>query len=417
MNSLTRNSNHGTTQLQFRGTAEWCRSLLFKSLTRMDFGCLVVQEGDNRYHFGREKQPCANLTIRDRAAYGKILFGGSIGAAEAYVDKLWDVDDLTALIRIMVRNMSLLDSLDKGFAWLLKPVDLVKHFLNANSRRGAKRNILAHYDLGNDMYRAFLGSSMMYSSAIYPTPETTLEEAQEHKLEVLCQKLDLQPGDSVLEIGTGWGGFALYAAGKYGCHVTTTTISESQYEEAAKRIAAAGLTDKITLLKSDYRDLTGQFDKLVSVEMIEAVGHKFLPAFFKKCGELLKPDGKMVIQAITITDQKYKQYIRGVDFIQRYVFPGGCLPSINMMVQSIAARTDMVVRQIDDFGLNYARTLQDWLKRFRESYPKLQNQGYDETFKRLWEFYLCYCQGGFIERSISVVHLVATRPHHRERNQ
>lgn len=413
MNSLIGTSSRETTQTQFKGTAEWSKSLLFRTLARLEYGRLVVREGDNLYTFGQQKEPCAHLTIRDPGAYGKMLFGGSIGAAEAYVDKLWDVDDLTALIRIMVRNMSLLDRLDKGFAWLLKPVGLVRHFLNANSRKGAKRNILAHYDLGNDMYKAFLDPSMMYSSAIYPTTEATLEEAQQQKLEVLCQKLDLQPSDSVLEIGSGWGGFAIYAAGKYGCHVTTTTISDAQYQEAASRIAAAGLTDKITLLKSDYRDLTGQFDKLVSVEMIEAVGHRFLPGYFKKCGELLKPDGKMVIQAITIADQKYEQYIRGVDFIQRYIFPGGCLPSISMMVQSIAAKTDMVVRQIDDFGLDYARTLKDWLTRFRESYPQLQKQGYDETFKRLWEFYLCYCEGGFIERSISVVHLVATRPNYR----
>lgn len=215
----------------------------------------------------------------------------------------------------------------------------------------------------------------------------------------------------MIEIGTG-GGFALYAAEKYGCHVTTTTISDAQYELATSRVAAAGLSHKITLLQNDYRDLSGKFDKLVSIEMIEAVGHRFLPSF-SKCGDLLKPEGKMLLQAITIADQKYKQYVGTVDFIQRYIFPGGCLPSNSRMAQLIAEKTDMVVRHIEDFGFDYARTIQDWRTRFHDAFAGLQEKGYDEAFKRLWDFYLCYCQGGFLERSISVVHLVATRPGNR----
>ena len=340
--------------------------------------------------------------------------GGSIGGGEAYVDQLWKVDDLTALVRIMVLNMSLLDRMERGLAWLLRPLDLLRHALNSNSKTRSKRNILAHYDLGNDMYEAFLDPTMMYSSAIYPRAESSLEEASAFKLATICKKIDLQPTDHVIEIGTGWGGFAIYAARNYGCHVTTTTISEAQYEEAHRRVVQAGLSDKITLLRSDYRDLSGVYDKLVSIEMIEAVGHRFLPAFFKKCGELLKPDGKMLLQAITITDQKYKQYAGTVDFIQRYIFPGGCLPSNTRMLQLISEKTDMVVRQIDDFGFDYARTLKDWRNRFNDSFGSLRNKGYDETFKRLWEYYLCYCEGGFLERSISVVHVVATRPGNRQ---
>lgn len=391
----------------------WSRALLIKMLSKLEFGQLILIEGDKQWSFGKGKEPLANVTILDSAAYSKILFGGSIGGGEAYVDKLWDVDDLTALVRIMVLNMSLLDRMEKGLAWLFRPVDIVKHILNSNNKSGSKRNILAHYDLGNEMYGAFLDPTMMYSSAIYQNPETTLEEAQLHKLEEICKKLNLQPADSVIEIGTGWGGFAIHAAGKYGCHVTTTTISDAQYEEANRRVEAAGLSDKITLLQSDYRELSGQYDKLVSIEMIEAVGHRFLPDFFQKCGELLKPDGKMLLQAITIADQKYEQYVRTVDFIQRYIFPGGCLPSNNRMVQLIADKTDMVVRQIDDFGFDYARTIEDWRCRFHQAYSSLQKQGYDETFRRLWDYYLCYCQGGFLERSISVVHVVATRPGNR----
>ena len=389
------------------------RKLFLKLISRIEYGKLIVQEGDQLWKFGSTTGPSVHITVYDSAVYRKLIFGGSIGAGESYIQKMWDTDDLTGLIRIMVRNMALLDAMDKGLLLISKPLDLIRHMRNANSKSGSKKNILAHYDLGNDMYESFLDSSMMYSSAIYPDKAATLGEAQQYKLETLCEKLDLKATDSVVEIGTGWGGFAIYAAGNYGCHVTTTTISDAQYEKAKERIAQAGLTDKITLLKSDYRDLTGSYNKLVSVEMIEAVGHRFLPQFFKKCGNLLKPDGKMVLQAITIADQRYKQYVRNVDFIQRHIFPGGCLPSVSKMVNLIADKTDMVVRSIDDFGTDYARTIDDWLARFQEAYPDLDPGRYDERFKRLWEFYLCYCQGGFLERYISVVHLTATRPDYR----
>lgn len=415
MNSMTNITNYERSEGEGSFATRWSRALLLRMLSGIKFGQLVLQEGDKQWRFGQGKCPCAHVTILDTTAYRKILFGGSIGGGEAYVDKLWDVDDLTALARIMVLNMSLLDRMEKGIAWLFRPLVLARHFLNTNSKRGSKRNILAHYDLGNDMYEAFLDPAMMYSSAIYPNRQATLDEAQQHKLEVICRKLDLQPTDSVIEIGTGWGGFAIYAAARYGCHVTTTTISDAQYEEASRRVAAAGLKDKITLLRNDYRELSGQYEKLVSIEMIEAVGYRFLPDFFEKCGDLLKPDGKMLLQAITITDQKYEEYAHNVDFIQRYIFPGGCLPSNSRMLQLIAEKTDMVVRSINDFGFDYAQTLGDWRLRFNEAYAGLRKKGYDETFKRLWEYYLCYCEGGFLERSISVVHVVASRPGNRQR--
>jgi cyclopropane-fatty-acyl-phospholipid synthase len=415
MNGITNSSTYQSKTSKNSYSTSWLTRLLFNMLENIQHGQLTVQQGDKIRTFGNDRSLRAHVTIHDSRAYYKIVFGGSIGAGEAYIDKLWDVDNLTALVRIMVLNMSLLDRMERGLAWLSRPVNLVKHLLNSNNKQGSKRNILAHYDLGNEMYSTFLDPTMMYSSAIYPKADSNLEEAQRHKLDVICKKLDLKPTDKVIEIGSGWGGFAIHAARNYGCHVTTTTISDAQYSEAKKRISAMGLTDKISLIQKDYRELTGQFDKLVSIEMIEAVGDKYLPDFFKQCESLLKPDGKMLIQAITIADQKYTQYARSVDFIQRYIFPGGCVPSNLKMVQVIADKTDMVVRQIDDFGFDYARTLQDWRNRFNSSYESLLKKGYDETFKRLWEFYLCYCEGGFLERSISVVHVVATRPGNRDR--
>lgn len=413
MNGITNTSTCDARSTKKSVSTSWLTRLLYNMLEKLSYGQLFIQDGDNVRTFGNNSSLRAHVTINDSRAYRKILFGGSIGAGEAYINKLWDVDNLTALVRIMVLNMPLLDRMEKGLAWVNRPFDLVKHFLNFNNKEGSKRNILAHYDLGNDMYRAFLDPTMMYSAAMYPSEESTLEEAQRNKLDVICKTLNLKSTDKVVEIGSGWGGFAIHAAQNYGCHVTTTTISDAQYEEAQKRIEALGLADKITLLQKDYRELNGSYDKLVSIEMIEAVGHKYLPDFFRQCERLLKPDGKMLIQAITIADQKYEQYARSVDFIQRYIFPGGCVPSNARMVQLIADKTDMVVRQINDFGLDYARTIQDWRKRFYDSYEHLSKNGYDETFKRLWEFYLCYCEGGFLERSISVVHVVATRPGYR----
>ncbi len=389
------------------------KALLCRLLGRLEHGRLQLIDGEERLRFGGGDGPAVQLTVRHPAFYRKALFGGSIGAGEAYIDGLWDVDDLTGLCRIMARNMALLDRMEEGLAWLLRPFHLLRHLLRGNSRGRAKRNILAHYDLGNRMYESFLDPTMMYSAAIFPRPESSLEEASLHKLETICRKLDLQAGDRVVEIGTGWGGFAIHAAGRYGCHVTTTTISAAQYQEAKRRIEAAGLGDRITLLQSDYRDLSGRYDKLVSIEMIEAVGHRYLPAFFAKCGELLAAHGTMLLQAITIRDQKYEQYVRSVDFIQAHIFPGGCLPSNRRMLELVADKTDLVVHHLEDFGLDYAQTLHHWRERFHAALPSLKQLGYDDTFRRLWEFYLCYCEGGFRERAISVVHLLASGPEYR----
>lgn len=388
------------------------RKAVLRILGSIRHGRLILEEDDcHRYSFGDNHSPLqARLRIHAPQAYRRILFGGSIGAGEAYIEQLWDADDLTALIRLMAANMSVVDAMEKGLALLQRPWQRLGHLLRRNSRSGAKKNILSHYDLGNEMYAAFLDPTMMYSSAIFPHPEASLEEASLHKLEVICRKLDLQPTDHVLEIGSGWGGFAIHAAGRYGCRVTTTTISDAQFRAAKRRIESAGLGDRITLLQTDYRDLQGRYDKLVSIEMIEAVGHAYLPEFFAKCGALLHENGRMLLQAITIRDQQYRSYVDNVDFIQKHIFPGGCLPSNSRMADLLAEKTDMVIRHIEDFGLDYARTINEWKRRFNAAFTELKVRGYDERFRRLWNFYFSYCEGGFLERSISVVQLVADRP-------
>lgn len=384
-------------------------------LEKIRHGRIIIKDQKETRVFGPENELQATLRVYSPAFYRRVLFGGTVGTGETYVEHIWEVDDLTRLIQIMVRNLDVVDTMDMGiFTWLLLPFRLVSHALKNNSRKGARKNIISHYDLGNELYEAFLDPAMMYSSAIFPNPKSSLDEAARHKLDVICKKLRLSPQDHVVEIGSGWGGFAIHAAKHYGCRVTTTTISDAQYQEAARRIKMAGLSERITLLKKDYRELTGQYDKLVSIEMIEAVGHRYLPTFFKKCGELLKKDGMMLLQAITISDQKYEQYVRSVDFIQRHIFPGGCLPSNKRMISLLADKTDMVVRSLEDYGHHYARTLQEWRHRFNASFSELQRYGFDERFRRMWEFYFCYCEGGFRERSISVVHVTATRPRHRE---
>lgn len=391
------------------------KKLVLNILRKITYGSITLHDKNESLSFGCSNGPSVAIHIKDASVYRRVLFGGSIGAGESYVEGLWTIDNLTDLVRIMVRNMEILDRMEQGLAWLLMPARLAGHIMNRNNKHGSRRNISSHYDLGNEMYASFLDPSMMYSSAIFPNEETDLDAASRFKLDQICEKLGIKSGDSVLEIGTGWGGFAIHAAKNYGCHVTTTTISRAQFEEAQRRVNEAGLTDRITLLQKDYRDLQGKYDKLVSIEMIEAVGDSFLPGFFRKCGELLKNNGAMLLQAITIRDQKYKQYLRGVDFIQRHIFPGGCVVSNSRMIELLTTQTDMVVRLLEDFGHDYARTLNEWKKNFLHAFPALMKHGYDEKFKRLWEFYLAYCEGGFREQSISVVHLVASRPENRSR--
>ena len=385
---------------------------LFKRLEKLQYGSLSIRDQDETFNFGNDDSsyPSVNITVKNSRFYSAIAFGGSVGAGEAYFYNYWDCDDLTSLVRLLLINREVLDGMDESLSRLQAPLFNAIHWLNRNTREGSRRNIAAHYDLGNEMFELFLDSNMMYSSAIYPSEESTLEQASAHKLDRICQKLQLTENDHVLEIGTGWGGFALHAAKHYGCKVTTTTISKQQYGLAYKRVQEAGLQDKITLLLNDYRDLEGQYDKLVSIEMIEAIGHQYINTYFQKCSELLKPNGAMLIQAITIADQRYKLALKEVDFIKRYIFPGCFIPSNTAMQNAITESTDMRIYGLEDIGLHYARTLNDWRKRFFTNIEQVKALGYPDEFVRLWEFYLCYCEGGFKERAISNVQLVIVKP-------
>jgi cyclopropane-fatty-acyl-phospholipid synthase len=314
------------------------------------------------------------------------------------------------VVRVFCANMATLEALDGPLARAVQPALRGLHWLNRNTEVQARKNIAAHYDLGNDMFRLFLDPTMMYSSAIYPRLNSTLEEAAVHKLDVVCRKLDLKPGDHLLEVGTGWGGLAVHAAKNYGCRVTTTTISKAQHAVAVQRAQQAGVADRVTFLLDDYRDLTGQYDKLVSIEMIEAVGEQYMDTYFAKLSSLLKPDGLALIQAITIADQRYEQALRSVDFIQRYIFPGGFLPSVAAIADRVARVTDMEIVHLEDIGLHYARTLQHWRDRFFANLAAVRDLGYDDTFVRMWDYYLCYCEGGFRERVIGTRQVLMARP-------
>lgn len=392
------------------------KKAVFAMLERLAVGHLVLEDGDNTYTFGQsmaEAQYHAHIQVHDIHAYKDVFSDASIGAGEAYMKGHWSTPDLTAVIRLMCANLSVINEADAKRSIWSRWASKAFHSLNANTKNGSRKNIAAHYDLGNDFFELFLDPSMMYSAAVYPSAEATLHEASVHKLDRICQKLELGPDDHLLEIGTGWGGMAIHAAQHYGCHVTTTTISNEQYEFAKARVKQLGLEDRITLLLEDYRDLEGKYDKLVSIEMIEAVGHEYYDSYFGKCSELLKPDGLMVIQAITIADQRYDYARKSVDFIQRYIFPGGCLPSNAVIAEKVSSKTDMQIVALEDITEHYADTLADWRERFHNAIDRVRAQGFDDVFCRMWDYYLAYCEGGFRERAISTGQFVFAKPRYR----
>jgi len=390
------------------------RSLLDK-LANIEHARLSITDPIGSYEFGSDVTSglSACIEVTDLSFYRKLALGGSIGAAEAYMDRLWTASDLTKVIQIMVRNRDLLDSMEGGFATLANKFLTFWHQKNQNTTSGSRKNIAAHYDLGNDFFNLFLDQHAMYSSATFYAPEMTLEQASTAKLQRICAKLDLQASDHLIEIGTGWGGFAAYAAKNYGCKITTTTISVEQFNAAEQRMMKEGVADKVTVIMQDYRELQGQYDKLVSIEMIEAVGHQFLDTYIQKCASLLKPEGLALIQAITIEDQRYQQALNSVDFIQRYIFPGSFIPSVSAIVNSSATQSDMRLLNLEDQGESYALTLNHWRQRFMHNLETVRQQGYSEEFIRMWEFYLCYCEGGFLEKSTSSVQLMFARPGNR----
>lgn len=384
------------------------RSVLAR-LQGLTWGSLSIEQDGERLAFGKG-QPEIALRVRHPAFWPAVAFGGSVGAGEAYMGGLWDCDDLVGLTRLLLRNRPVLDGLERGLARLSAPLRRLMHRLHRNTRAGSRRNIAAHYDLGNDFYRLWLDETLMYSCAVFERPDMSLAEASTAKLERICRKLDLRPSDHVLEIGTGWGGFALYAARTRGCRVTTATISRRQQELAESRIAAAGLKDRVEVRLADYRDLTGQYDKLVSIEMVEAVGADHLAIYFRQCGRLLKPDGAMLLQAITIADQRYAQALREVDFIQKHIFPGGFLPSVTALTAAMTAASDLRTVQLEDIGPHYAETLAHWRRNFLAAQDAVRALGFDARFIRMWLFYLSYCEGGFRERDLGTVQMLLAKP-------
>ena len=390
----------------------FCRNSVLKILSHLQVGSLTIVDPIETLQFiGPQPGPVAKIEIKDFEAYRDIALQGSIGAAESYMTGDWTTPNLTNVVRVMTLNLPLLESMESGLTKLLMPLMRFTHWLNRNTTKGAQRNIAAHYDLGNEFFELFLDPTMTYSSGIFPTENSSMKEASLNKMTIICEKLQLQPQDHVLEIGTGWGSMAIFMAEQYGCHVTTTTISKEQHQYAAQRIKQKGLEHKITLLLVDYRDLQGlepdkQYDKVVSVEMIEAVGHQFYNQYFATINDLLKPRGLALIQAITIEDQRYELAKKRVDFIQKYIFPGSCIPCISAINTAVKEATQLRPIHQVDFAAHYARTLNCWHHQLIKNWDSIRSKGYDDTFLRMWQFYLSYCEGGFKERAIGVSHLL-----------
>lgn len=394
----------------------FARKTLLKLLQNIQKGHLTVEDSGEIYSFGEAPESAtliAHISVTHSAFYRQVLFGGSIGAGEAYMFKGWWSPDLVQVIRLMAINMPVLQQLDSKWSAVFNTACRVVHHLRPNTIAKARENISAHYDLGNDFFRLFLDKTMLYSAAIYPHQSATLEEASEYKMAHICQRLQLNAQDHLLEIGTGWGGMAIFAAKTTGCHVTSVTISKEQFAYASDWVKREGLENQVTVLLQDYRLIEGSFDKLLSIEMIEAVGHEFYSRYFSKCSSLLKPHGLMLIQAITIQDQRFEYARRNTDFIQKYIFPGGCLPSNTIVAQHITQDTDMQIVGLEDITKDYARTLADWRKAFITNLDAVKEQGFDEVFIRMWDFYLCYCEGGFTERAISTAQYVFAKPNAR----
>jgi cyclopropane-fatty-acyl-phospholipid synthase len=391
----------------------WAKPLLLGQLRKIRDGRLRLIDSDSVETFGAATAAAPfEVTIRVRSPrfYPEVVFGGTLGSGEAYMNGYWQCDNLTGLVRLMVINRDLMNDVDSGWSRLSAPLLKLAHWLNRNDKLGSRRNIAAHYDLGNEFFELFLDETMAYSCGIFERDDASLLQASTAKFDAACSKLNLRPGQHLLEIGTGWGGLAIHAARHYGCRVTTTTISREQYEFAKEAVARAGLSDRVTLLLEDYRDLTGRYDALVSIEMIEAVGHQYLERYFRCCGGLLHPDGAMLLQSITIRDQFYDQARRSVDFIKRFIFPGSFIPSVQALVDAAARATDLKLFHLEDIGPHYARTLKIWRERFLARAADVRALGYPESFVRMWEFYLCYCEGGFEERQLGDVQMLFTKP-------
>ena len=393
------------------------KSGLQKKFKNLKTGHISVNDGDETFTFGDSSSgESVSVDIHSQEFYVMTGSGGALGIAEAYVAGYWSSDDVVKLFQIILRNRDILLSLEKGFAKLVKPINKMIHRGRQNTLKGSKENILAHYDLSNDFYKLWLDPSMTYSCAFFNNDSVTLEEASIEKLDRICRKLDLSEDDSVLEIGTGWGSFSIHAAKNYGCKITTTTISDAQFDYARSRIKDEGLESKITLINKDYRDLDGKYDKIVSIEMIEAVGYEYIPDYFSKLSSLLNNNGLVALQGITYNDQNFEVYKDSVDFIKKYIFPGSCLISIAQIIDVIKKDTDLAMVDMEDITKHYAVTLNRWRKNFMDVIPKVKEMGYSQAFINMWEFYFLYCEAGFSERNIGDVQMIFAKSGSRNIN-
>lgn len=386
-------------------TSSFYKKQLINQLMSIKNAELIINDPFDSFYLGEQAEDNlkATITLNDMECYRDICLGGSNGAAEAYLEGRWTTNDLTKVIQIMARNTHVMDHMEGKAANVAKWFLSMWHYRNKNSKSGSRKNIAAHYDLGNDFFKLFLDNRMMYSSYIYSEGDN-LHQASERKLQRICDQLEINEQDHIVEIGSGWGGFACYAAKKTGCKVTTITISQEQYNEAIDLVERENLQGQVFIELTDYRDLTGQYDKLVSIEMIEAVGHHYLDGYFEVISKVLKPGGKALIQAITLNDHRYQQSLKEVDYIKRYIFPGSFIPCVSVIASS-AGKNSLIMEGLEDIGLSYAKTLEDWRQRFFNNIDQVKAMGFDDRFIRLWEFYLCYCEGGFLEKTISDVQI------------
>ncbi|MEP6755974.1 MAG: cyclopropane-fatty-acyl-phospholipid synthase family protein [Chthonomonadales bacterium] len=389
------------------------RIVVFSHLSRIGNGTLIVEDSLGRRVFGNtgdSAHTTSTITVTDERFYRLAALKGGLGVAESYMNDWWHSSDLPATFRLFVRRIGNESPVERTANWFFSLPAILGHKIRKNTRIGSRKNIRAHYDLGNELFQLFLDDTMTYSCGVFDDEDSTLMDASRAKYDRICKKLGLGPDVHVLEVGSGWGGFAIYAAQNYGCRVTTTTISKEQFELAGQRIDASGLSDRITILLKDYRDLTGQYDRVVSIEMIEAVGNDHLPTYFQKCASLLKPDGAMALQSITMPDQRYKQYLRSVDFIRQFVFPGSCCPSRTAILEAVTSASDLRLVHLEEIGPHYATTLRLWREAFISKLDQVRSLGYPGEFIRMWEFYLCYCEVGFAERHVGNAQIVLHKP-------
>ena len=392
-------------------TTAFFKSILLKKLKGIKFGRLTIVDGPSTFIYGdKDSEFQVTITVTSQEFYVFLGSGGTLGAAEAYTAGYWFADNLVSLVQIIIKNKKTMENLESGLARLANPFNKIIHKRRQNSIEGSKKNILAHYDLSNDFYRLWLDSTMTYSCGVFLNDDSSMKEASIEKLDRFCRKLKLTKDDKVLEIGTGWGSFALHAARNYGCHVTTTTISDKQFSYVSDLISKESLWSQISLLNRDYRDLEGSFDKIVSIEMIEAVGPQHVSGFFDKVSSLLRPSGLMALQGITYNDPDFEAYKNSVDFIRKYIFPGGCLVSVSQIKESIKAKTDLTLVDMEDITQHYARTIKHWRKEFIKSLPEIRSLGFSESFIRIWEFYFVYCEAGFLENTIGDFQFIFAKP-------